>query len=226
MTDAAYKAFHAPHLLSGVERPEEDPRVETGPHALGMLYGPPGANAQALMPAYDFAGIGQHLDRLRAKLREDYPELSFERIRVAGDASAVAIREARKPAETKVRERRVEYDDGFARACKMGLTMGGLAGYDKYTEFNEGSYDAGELDFTVGDRPVFATGEAERLEEQAARARLQKELTDAGWPLDEAAVEAGYHAETVARLRQAMQARTARQEKEFRGDRGGGVVEQ
>lgn len=143
-------------------------------------------------------GVGAQVDRLRAKTLEDYPELSFERIRASGQASAEAIREARKPAEAKVASRRVEYDAGSARAFRMALTLGGIRGYRHYEPFDADSYGEGGLDFRVGPRPAFAPDPTEEIALRLARSQAIKAATDAGLPLELAMEEAGYSAKDIA----------------------------
>lgn len=156
------------------------------------------AKATSLVHPLPVDGVGAQIDRLREKNREDYPELSFERIRVSGQASAEAIREARKPAEAKVHQRRTEYDAGSARAFKMAITLGGLRGYRHYEPFNAASYDDGELDFRIGPRPAFAPDPIEQIAERQARYTSVKAATDAGLPLALAMREAGYSKEDIA----------------------------
>jgi hypothetical protein len=160
----------------------------------------PQSRAHSLVHNIPVDGIGMQVDRLRGKLKEDYPELSFERIRTSGQASAEAIREARKPAEAKILARRVEYDAGTARAFKMALTLGGLRGYQHYQGFDAGSYDDGDLDFRIGERPAFAPDPAEQIAERLARYTAMKAATDIGMPLTFAMREAGYNDADIAEV--------------------------
>lgn len=158
----------------------------------------PDAKAYSLVHPLPVDGIGAQIDRLKAKNDSDYPELSFERIRASGQASAEAIREARKPAEAKVHARRVEYDAASVRAFRMALTLGGLRGYQHYEGFNAGSYDAGQMEFRVGDRPAFAPDPMEKIAERQARYAALQSATNAGLPLEMAMQEAGYSEQDVA----------------------------
>ncbi len=161
------------------------------------------AKAHPLVLPVPVEGLGHQIDRLKAKNDSDYPELSFERIRASGQASAEAIREARKPAEAKIHARRVEYDNASVRAFRMALTLGGLRGYRHYEPFNAGSYDDGKLDFRIGDRPAFAPDPMEKIAERMARYQAMQSATAAGLPLDLAMEEAGYSKQDIARAVQA-----------------------
>lgn len=156
------------------------------------------ARAQSLVHDLPVDGLGAQIDRIRAKMTDDYPELSFERIRVSGDASAEAIREARKPAEAKISSRRVEYDAGSARAFRMALDWGGRRGYRHYEGLGQSSYDDGRLDFRIGARPAFAPDPTEEIAERQARYTSLKAAADAGLPLDLAMREAGYSDADIA----------------------------
>jgi hypothetical protein len=158
----------------------------------------PDARAHSLVHPMPVDGIGGQIDRLREKMREDYPELSFERVRVSGQASAEAIREARKPAEAKITARRVEYDAGAVRAFQMALTLGGLRGYRHYEPFDAGSYESGALDMGIGTRPAFAADPAEQTADRTAKYLGVKAAVDAGLPLTIAMREAGYSEEDIA----------------------------
>jgi hypothetical protein len=50
------------------------------------------------------------------------------------------------------------YDDALTRACQMAMTIGGVNQYANFEPFNLGSFDAGNLDFTIRPRSVFYEG--------------------------------------------------------------------
>ena len=231
MTDWCRRALFSPYMLAGVEKPADDiePAEQSwDEYALASqanregkvrnsspyLYVPTAeSKAFSLLHQMPIADMGGQIDRVWAKLLGDYPELSFERIRASGDASAEAIREARKPAAKKVTERRAEYDAGSERAFKMAVTMGGLRGYRHYESFNAASYDDGDLDFRIGPRPAFETDPTEETAERNARYLAITAATGAGLPLKLAMREAGYsdadiadaEAEAKAKQEQAME---------------------
>jgi hypothetical protein len=102
-------------------------------------------------------------------LEKDYPELRYDSARATGDASAKALREVRKACESKVHGRRVVYDDALVRAHKMALAIGGWRGYEGYEAFDLGSYAAGDLDHSIGERTVFLLDPLDRIEEIQAQ---------------------------------------------------------
>ncbi len=219
LTDWSRRVLNSPKYLSGVKnpasRPNADPVVvraaETastaswGPASdsvrqeASYLYGPADSRPWDLTDTLPVGDIGGQIDRLRQKLTEDYPELAFEKVRLSGQASGESFREARKPAEDKIRQRRTEYDHGLTRAFQMAITLGGLRGYEHYQGFTLESYDAGRLDFMIDpDRPAFALTQADKIADRTARYAAMKAGMDAGLPLEIVLEEAGYDGDVIA----------------------------
>jgi hypothetical protein len=126
-----------------------------------------------------------------------HPELVAGEIGPA--ASGESRREARRQAEARVVRRRAAYDDGLARALKMALTIGGMGGYPGFDGIDRFAYERGDLDFAIGPRPVFATDQMARLEEEERRGRALKAQTDAGLPLAIAMRRCGFPDDDVRR---------------------------
>jgi hypothetical protein len=85
-----------------------------------------------------------------------------------GDTSGKALRVARQRTETKVNQRRPNYDDGLKRAQQMAVAIGGFRGYEGYEGFGLGSYAAGDLEHHLAKRPVFAVDTLDDLERDQA----------------------------------------------------------
>lgn len=119
------------------------------------------AKATALVAPLDLSGTVAYLNSLVERLEEDYPELRFEKFRIS-NVSGETLREARKPVEEKVTQRRASYDNALRRAHQMAVAIGGFRGM--FPGFNLDSYRTGALDHWIGKRPVFTediTGELE-----------------------------------------------------------------
>lgn len=205
ISDHIRKNVNAPFLLAGVNPPTgtttavstgsaaTTKRPEVGREETPYLYaGAAEAHATPLIATLDYAGAYQHLTGILQEIEREFPELRFDNMRLMGDASGRALRLARQPAEAKVRMRRAGYDDALKRAQQMAISIGGMRGYDGYKDFNDASYKAGELEHTIGDRPVFATDELEAMEEetlfwqnaaaaQSAGVSIEGYLRDKGW---------------------------------------------
>lgn len=213
--DAVRKAVETTWLLSGVRQQELSSALaaatpgtgKTQPgrnESLTICAQDPNAKAEPLLPDLNVADVTENLRFLVEQTLQDYPELRYELIRASGDANAKALAEARKPAESKVRARRVAYDQAVLRATQAALAIGGWR-YSQtrdprladYAGFGLESYARGQLDFRIGPRPVFESTPADRIEEETARAALVKALTDAGVPLPLALARAEWDEDSI-----------------------------
>lgn len=176
--------------------------------------------AQPLVAPLNLSAALNHIRSLLAELERDHPELQADMATSAGDASGRALRVARERVEAMVVQRRSGYDNGLVRAQKAAISIGTQKGYPGYETFDEGSFVRGELEHTIGDRPVFAVDELDRLEEKQSRANLLAVLVRAGTPLDVAFEIAEYPEEVVAKVQAGMRAQ-ADQIDRLRGDQGG-----
>jgi hypothetical protein len=216
LDDQIRKLVNAPWLFSGVENPNKTPRTsgatptqqrpEPGREELPALYGPTGATATPLVAPLDIAATSDQVQRILASLEADYPELSFEKLRLSGAASGQALRIARQPAEGKVQQRRAPYDSGLVRAHQMAIAIGGWRGYPGYQGFSLDSYRAGALDHRIGGRAVFGSDPIDQLEERQLFWQVAKVATDAGVTLESYLEDAGW---TPERIRRAIAAQPA-----------------
>lgn len=164
----------------------------------------PQASAKAMVAPLDIAGVSARILQIVDELERDYPELRFDRLRAAGDASGTALRIARQPAESKVVMRRAPYDEAHVRADQMAVAIGGWRGYAGYEGFSLASYAAGALDHRIGDRPVFSVDAMQRLEEDEKFWTVAKLAVDAGEPLAVFLEDQGWTEAQIARLTERM----------------------
>jgi hypothetical protein len=205
LSDQVRKMVDSPWLFSGVTKASSTPKA-TGetPTAdnpkpereeIPIFYGPVGTEAKPLVSDLKIADAAGYINDILAEIERDYPELSADMHNVEGDISGRALRINRGPAEEKVLQRRPNYDDAIVRAQMMALSIGGMRGYEGFQSFNEDSYLAGELDHTIGERPVFSKDELDDLERDKEFWTVAKEakafgipplvfLEQQGWPKD------------------------------------------
>lgn len=216
LNDQIRKLVDAPWLISGVtasdlgeaqraarsasEAGSPQERETDREKALMLFVKSEQARAQALVADVKVEEVSGHIDSMLEKLDADYPELRFDRIRASGAASGNAIREARKPAETKLRARRAAYDEAIVRAHQMAVAIGGFRGYDGYATFGLDSYAAGDLDHRVADRPVFEGDPIEDLEEETLFWQTAAAAQSAGVPLAVWLEKHGWSPEDIARV--------------------------
>lgn len=207
--DHIRKSVNAPFLLAGVELDNSAITTATTAPTAGnpqpgrdetpFLYtSDPSAHADQLLAPMDYAGALLHLDKILAQIEREYPELRFDNMRVTGDASGKALRLARQPAEAKVRARRANYDNALTRLHAMAISIGAQRGYEDYSAFRADSYEAGELDHQIGDRPVFAIDELDRAEEEIAFWQAAQAATNAGLSLEGFLREHGWENDRIS----------------------------
>lgn len=206
--DQIRKAVDAPMLLAGVTAPAATPtttpsaatatRPEPGRQEIPTLYSSdPAAAVHFLVAPLDLAAVASRIDALIAELERDYPELQMD-IWSTGATSGRALRSARQRVETRVYERRANYDTALVRAQQMAVAIGGHRGYDGYQGFGLESYAAGALDHTIGPRPVFPPDPLDDAEITTAFWQGAKTAADAGYPLELYLIDQGWDADRVA----------------------------
>lgn len=195
--DQIRKLVDAPWLFSGVTKPVTTPTTtktqttgtaelnnpQPGREEMNALYGPVGATATPLVANLDIAATSAEIKEVIAELERDYPELKVDILRATGDVSGRALRIAQQPAADKVGQRRPNYDDALVRAQQMAVAIGGFRGYDGFAGFGLDSYAAGELDHTIGERPVFAEDPLDKEEQESAFWTAVNNAIKAGIPL-------------------------------------------
>jgi hypothetical protein len=207
LDDGIRKNVDPRYLFSGVAPGETlsfgdstDPDVDGSAqrNALdGLRATDPNAKAQSLIAYLDVTATTNRIKMILENIEREHPELSSD---MAGqNASGKARRIAQERVEALVIQRRVSYDDALVRAQSMAISIGAIKGYPGYEAFDAGSYDRGDLEHSIGDRPVFAMDELDRIEQSTGRSLVLKTLTDAGVPLAEAMEIAGYNPDIIAR---------------------------
>lgn len=226
LSDQVRKAVDAKWFFSGVDKPGSTPRFqsrdqetyqtsssavdrpEPGREEIGALYGPEGARAEALVYPLNIADTLKYVNDLLSELERDYPELQMDIWTAGGDASGRALRVARQRTEAKVRQRRVAYDDALVRAQQMALSIGGWRGYEGYSGVDLESYGRGDLDHTIGRRPVFAADPLDDIEVTREFYLASKEAVAAGVPLRFFLEDQGWSEDRLERFDEAQEVAT------------------
>lgn len=213
--DQIRKLVDAPWLFTGVSNDDEqtDPSSDTatapqkGREEITAFYGPIGADAKALVADLDIAAVSERIERMIAELERDYPELRADISSSSGTGSGRALRVARQAVTTKINERRVAYDAGLIAAMQMAIAIGGMRGYPGYDGFDLSSYDRGDLDMSIPERPVYAPDPLDDIEILTAFWSGAKSARDAAG--DEAFYmyleDNGWDESKIARLRSAIE---------------------
>jgi hypothetical protein len=177
LDDQIRKLVECPWMFAGVG-PTDDIQIinpetgevddESGRTRIPTVYATdPNAKAIPLVAPLDIAAVSAHIATLLENLERDHPELKAEE--AGASASGAARRIERERVERNVNDRRATYYDAIVRAHKMAISIGAQKGYPGYEGFTAESFAAGELDHAIGDSPVFAVDEMDKLAEYAQR---------------------------------------------------------
>lgn len=151
----------------------------------------------------DIAAASAHRASLIADLEKNLPVLALQRIREIGGAlSGIAIQNMFGDATACIENTRKNLDPGIVSALQMAVTIGGIQGYEGFGAFNADSYDKGDMELSVGDRPV--------IEDRMTKAeKVDKLVTIAGLPAGskrQALQEMDYSEGTIAEIVEADEA--------------------
>lgn len=121
----------------------------------------------------DIAGVSANIKQLLDSLERDLPELRDDIMSNVAEGTLLA---ARSRVESKVIERRTNYNRGIVRANQMLIAIGGFRGYDGYDGFDLDSFKAGKLDHSVSPRPVFPETEEARINNKIKKWTLAADM--------------------------------------------------
>lgn len=213
LDDQIRKLVDSGWLFAGVSKPTDSPvasetsltgtaalnRPQPGREEIPIFYGPEGATATPLVADLEIEQVSNHIGSIIREIERDYPELRLMSLlnEDAGNISGRALEIARQPSESKVRQRRPNYYNALIRANQMAVA---IAGFNKLNQFDLNSFDAGLLDHSIGDLPIFTSGEFDTLDLLTSKITALKTLTDAGASLQQAALLVGFTEDEAAEL--------------------------
>jgi hypothetical protein len=144
-----------------------------------IIYGPENSELNAVAAQIDLAGALKNLQEMGMELERDLPELALQRMReMGGNFTAPGVQATYSDAIGRIVEARGNYDHTLVRAMQMAASIGGYNGYEGFAGINLDSYDRGDLDMYIKDRPVIADSLSlsERLEALNGVAKLPAAL--------------------------------------------------
>lgn len=207
--DQIRKIVDAPMLMAGiagstktiavVNSAPTDNKPEPGRDELPYVYtANENAKAIPIVAELNIKDVSENIQALLKVIEAEYPELSADLHNISGDISGRALRINRGPAADKVLQRRPNYDDAIVRAQMMAVAIGGMRGY--FSGFSLDSYGSGDLDHSIGERPVFAGDPMDKLEEDNEFWTTAKAARDAGVPLTAYLDMQGWDQEKIAKI--------------------------
>lgn len=115
------------------------------------------AKLTALTLPIDVDAAGRNIDRLEAALERDLPVMALQRMRDKGERiTAPGVQAGYSDAIGQIQMARRNLDPGLVMALQIGVTIGATRRYPGFEAFNADSYDAGEMDVYLKERPVVA----------------------------------------------------------------------
>ncbi len=189
LNDQIRKTVNALWYFAGVGKANEITASTEERDKLPALYGPKESQPFPMVAPIDITAAGQNVDRLLMELERDMPELALHRLREGGNATAPGVRAVYSDAIDRFVEAQGTYDDGLIRAQKMAISIGGFRGYDGFQGYNLNSYDAGDLEHYIQDRPV--------IDDQLSKEQKLMALQAAGASIGLILSELGYDQQTI-----------------------------
>ncbi|MBI5954361.1 MAG: hypothetical protein HY865_22115 [Chloroflexi bacterium] len=208
LNDQIRKVVEGAGIMAGVNKPTPDEQAEMEQEArkLGRdeapMYWTTNTDAKyiPLVAPLEVDQVAANIQNLLKELERDYPELNSDIHNITGDISGRALRLNRAPIEDKVTQRRPNYDNALVRAHKMALSIGGMRGYDNFKGITLDSFQKGNLDHSIGTRPVFAKDPLDDLEVQSAFWAAAAQAKSAGMPLESFLEENGWTKERITKV--------------------------
>lgn len=215
LNDAVRKSVNIVYYGAGVTSTAELDASADNRDEIPIIFGPKESSLQPLTPQLNIADAGANLDRLRLGLEHKLPELGFNRMKELANPTAPGVRAAAKDVLDRAAEAQGNYDDGYIRAQKMAVSIGGYRGYDGYRGFNLDSYAAGKLEFYVKERDLIddSLSKSERMQALRDGANLQGKYLEAY--LNELEVDAPRIAEIIADLEEKQEQRARAEARGF-----------
>ncbi len=113
------------------------------------------AKLEAVAMPLDIVGALANYNAGALGLKNSLSILALQSIReIGGNLSGVAIQNMFGDATSSVENLRKNLDPGVASALQMAVSMAGQQGYDGFAGFNAESYDRGDMELMVAERPV------------------------------------------------------------------------
>lgn len=149
----------------GVTAPTEDGKVKPlkpvrdAKSGVTIIYLPTGAEMKPVTVPLDIAGAMAHYKEMMNNLEKNMPVIALSKIRdIGGNLSGLAISNMFGDAISSIQNLRKNLDPGLVSALQMAITIGGVQGYDGFSGITMDSYDRGDMEITIGDRPIIDDG--------------------------------------------------------------------
>lgn len=155
LNDQVRKAVNLIWYFPGVTAKKDIIVTTDDKDQIPALYGPKDStNPYPMVFPLNIHDAGENVQSLLEEIERDTPELSLHRVRETGRATAPGVASVYSDATDRIQEARGNYDDGEVRAHQMAIAIGGEMQYEGFLGYNLKSYDRGDLEHYIGERPV------------------------------------------------------------------------
>lgn len=156
LNDQVRKSINLIWYFAGVNKADDLTASTDEKDEVPAVYGPKESQPFPMIGQIDITAAGVNIERMLMELERDMPELAMHRLREGGQLTAPGVRSAYSDAIDRYTEAQGIYDDGLIRAQKMAISIGGFRGYEGFQGYNLDSYDKGDLEHFIKDRPIVA----------------------------------------------------------------------
>jgi len=190
--------------------------------SVGYITGAQGGHRESLLESLDFAGVDISVGRLLTAIEGNHPELTFWRqLREMSQVTGPAAERLTGDVTAKVVEAQANYDQQNISLWRMAVAIAGMRAnsgawgqlspqQQKFSPFDLSSYERGDLDMAIAERPLLAETRLEHAQTvqtfwNAAGVAVQ----NAGVPIEWFLSDEGYSEEQIAGLRARQDAQAA-----------------
>lgn len=195
--DFQRKVFFAPIMVAGkpTAKPGGSVDMTSAPNTYDVIGMP--SDARLLQATFDIGKTRELLEDLRQGIVDENPEARFyQQMREMTQVSAPGAERLMGDVKNRVDLARSGYDSQTIKLLQMAISMCGMRAHAEWKQgglnrrqhvfspFDLGSFDRGELSFTIQPRPIVYPTEQERID-----LILQKESLTTRWGMEQAGID-------------------------------------
>lgn len=156
INDQVRKSVNLMWYFAGV-RQSSELSATTGAEAkdkIPAIYAPEGSQPYPMIGNLPINDALANLQNMLNELERDMPELALQRIREGSALTAPGVRTGYSDAIGNIQNARKNLDPALVSALQMATSIGGYNRYEGFQSFTLDSYQRGDIDFDIRERPV------------------------------------------------------------------------
>jgi hypothetical protein len=215
-TEGEFKARTLQPLSGGAvnQKRKDDASLVLDPESILILRGPQGGNAQSLLGNLQLGQALKVMESLQAEISSDQPVLRmYEQLRTMSQVTGPAASRLMGDAATYVYEASALADQAMISLLRMAVSIAGwrlsrhqdgwttpTTQQQKFQGYDLKSYEKGDLDFSITQRPIFPITQFERAQTAVQFYTAALNAKNAGLPMDVVMTKLGWSADDITRL--------------------------